>query len=169
MATATHAPSVWHTVVSTSLGELTLVRDSAALRGVYFPHHWYMPSRAAFGEQLADGFDDANEQILEYLAGTRRAFDLPLAPRGDRPQRRIWKLVQQIAYGQTATYGELAGELGGGMTAKQVGAAVGRNPLCILIPCHRVVGSGGKLTGYAGGVQRKRALLELEQTIEAAA
>ncbi|MDX6566026.1 MAG: methylated-DNA-[protein]-cysteine S-methyltransferase [Gaiellales bacterium] len=169
MATATHAPAAWHTAVSTSLGELTLVRDSYALRGVYFPQHWYMPNRAAFGEQVADGFDDASEQLSEYLAGTRRTFDLSLAPRGDELQRRVWKLVQQIAYGQTATYGELARALGGGVTAKQVGAAVGRNPLCILIPCHRVVGSGGKLTGYAGGFQRKRALLELEQTVEAAA
>jgi methylated-DNA-[protein]-cysteine S-methyltransferase len=155
--------------VSTSLGELTLVRDSYALRGVYFPQHWHIPNRAAFGEQVADGFDDASEQLSEYLAGTRRTFDLSLAPRGDELQRRVWKLVQQIAYGQTATYGDLARELGGGVTAKQVGAAVGRNPLCILIPCHRVVGSGGKLTGYAGGIQRKRALLELEQTVEGAA
>lgn len=169
MSTSTHAPSVCHTFVSTSLGELTLVRDSYALRGVYFRHHWYMPNRAAFGEQVADGFDDASEQLSEYLAGTRRTFDLPLAPRGDRLQRRVWKLVQQIAYGQTAIYGDLARELGGGVTAKQVGAAVARNPLCIVIPCHRVVGSGGKLTGYAGGVQRKRTLLELEQTVQAAA
>jgi methylated-DNA-[protein]-cysteine S-methyltransferase len=169
MSTSTHAPSVCHTFVPTSPGELTLVRDSYALRGVYFRHHWYMPNRAAFGEQVADGFDDASEQLSEYLAGTRRTFDLPLAPRGDRLQRRVWKLVQQIAYGQTATYGDLAHELGGDVTAKQVGAAVGRNPLCIVIPCHRVVGSGGKLTGYAGGVQRKRTLLGLEQTVEAAA
>jgi methylated-DNA-[protein]-cysteine S-methyltransferase len=97
MATATHAPAVWHTVMSTSLGELTLVRDSYALRGVYFPQHWYMPNRAALGEQVADGYDDVGEQLSEYLAGTRRTFELPLSPGGDEPQRRVWKLVQQIA------------------------------------------------------------------------
>jgi methylated-DNA-[protein]-cysteine S-methyltransferase len=83
--------------MSTSLGELTLVRDSYALRGVYFPQHWYMPNRAALGEQVADGYDDVGEQLSEYLAGTRRTFELPLSPGGDEPQRRVWKLVQQIA------------------------------------------------------------------------
>ena len=158
----THAN--WHTVVSTELGELTLVRDADGMRGLYFPHHWYRPDPATFGPLRADGFDTVIGQVTEYLTGTRREFDLPLHPRGDAFQLRVWDLVGQIPYGDTVTYGALAARLGGDVTAQQVGAAVGRNPLCILVPCHRVVGAAGKLTGYAGGLARKRHLLDLEQT-----
>jgi methylated-DNA-[protein]-cysteine S-methyltransferase len=87
-----------------------------------------------------------------------------LAPRGDEFQQRVWNLVGQVRYGDTVTYGALAGRLGGEVTAQQVGAAVGRNPLGIFLPCHRVLGAAGKLTGYAGGLARKRHLLDLEQT-----
>jgi methylated-DNA-[protein]-cysteine S-methyltransferase len=160
MATDTN----WHMVVSTALGELTLVRDADGLRGLYFPHHWYRPDPATFGPRRADGFEAAAGQLAEYLAGQRREFDLPLSPRGDGFQLRVWGLVRQIRYGDTVTYGALAGRLGGDVTAQQVGAAVGRNPLCIVVPCHRVVGAAGKLTGYAGGLARKRHLLDLEQT-----
>jgi methylated-DNA-[protein]-cysteine S-methyltransferase len=160
MATATS----WHTVVSTMLGELTLVRDANALRGLYFPHHWYRPDPATFGPRRSDGFDEIAGQLDEYLTGQRREFDLPLDPRGDEFQLRVWDLIRQIPYGDTVTYGTLASRLGGDVTAQQVGAAVGRNPLSIVVPCHRVVGASGKLTGYAGGLARKRHLLDLEQT-----
>jgi methylated-DNA-[protein]-cysteine S-methyltransferase len=102
-------------------------------------------------------------QLAEYLAGTRRVFELPLVADGDVLQRTVWDLVAQIPYGATTSYGELAAEIGGGITAQQIGAAVGRNPLSIIVPCHRVVGHNGKLIGYAGGVTRKRYLLELER------
>lgn len=158
-ATATR----WHTITDTALlGELTLVRDGDALVGAYFRHHWYRPDRAGFGPRSEDGFGDAIGQLDEYLAGQRRVFELPLAPRGEKFQHRVWDLVAGIGYGQTSTYGALATELGGDVTAQQVGAAVGRNPLSIFIPCHRVVGRNGTLTSYAGGLARKRALLELE-------
>jgi methylated-DNA-[protein]-cysteine S-methyltransferase len=164
MATRTNTATSWHTVVSTTLGELTLVRDADALLGLYFPNHWYRPDPVTFGPRRADGFDEAAAQLGEYLAGERRDFELALDPRGDELQQRVWDLVRQVPHGDTVTYGALAGRLGGDVTAQEVGAAVGRNPLCIVVPCHRVVGAAGKLTGYAGGLARKRYLLDLEQT-----
>jgi methylated-DNA-[protein]-cysteine S-methyltransferase len=161
--TVMSTPRAWHTTMPSTLGKLTLVRDARALRGLYFPHHWYMPEAATFGPLSNEGFADAVKEIEQYLAGERREFDLLFAPVGDEFLRRVRNRLQQIPYGDTITYGELATAIGGGATAQQIGAAVGRNPLCILIPCHRVVGHGGKLTGYAGGIERKRHLLELER------
>lgn len=153
----------WHSVISTEVGTLTVVRDQAGLRGLYFPHHWYRPAEETFGPRRDAGFEDTREQLAEYLAGRRRKFTIPLSVSGDPFQKTVWQLVSQIPYGETVTYGELAPQLGGGCMAQQVGGAVGRNPLCIVVPCHRVVGAGGKLTGYAGGVARKRFLLDLER------
>jgi methylated-DNA-[protein]-cysteine S-methyltransferase len=152
-----------HTVVRTRLGDLTIVRDEDALTGLYFPHHWYRPNPATFGPRADEGFDDVSGQLEEYLDGNRTAFDLRIDPRGSELQLAVWKLIAEIPYSHTTTYGEISRRLGGSVTAQEVGAAVGKNPLCILIPCHRVVGSTGKLTGYAGGLGRKRALLDLEQ------
>jgi methylated-DNA-[protein]-cysteine S-methyltransferase len=163
MTTETNAAATWHTVVPTALGDLTLVRDVGALLGLYFPRHWYRPDPATFGPPSDEGFDQAIRQLQEYLAGQRQDFDLPLAPRGDDFQHQVWSLIQQVPHGETVTYGELAGRIGGAVTAQQVGAAVGRNPLSIFIACHRVIGADGKLTGYAGGLRRKRYLLELER------
>jgi methylated-DNA-[protein]-cysteine S-methyltransferase len=152
-----------HTVLATQLGKLTIVRDAGSLVGLYFPRHWPTPDRAAFGPRADQGFGDVARQLDEYLAGGRGEFNLPLEARGTEFQRRVWDLITQVPYGQTTTYGDLARRLGGDVSPQEVGTAVGRNPLCILIPCHRVIGSTGKLTGYAGGLDRKRALLELEQ------
>jgi methylated-DNA-[protein]-cysteine S-methyltransferase len=162
--------STRHTVLSSPIGDLTVVRDDGGVTGVYFPHHWTRPDRAAFGPRAEDGFEDVAAQLAEYFAGSRRAFDLPLHATGTGTQRRVWDLIAAIPYGQTATYGELARRLGDGTTPQEVGAAVGSNPLSILVGCHRVVGTGGKLTGYAGGLARKRRLLDLEsgqQVLEA--
>ena len=153
-----------HTRVSTAIGELTLVRDEEALLGVYYRNHWGRPDPSAFGPRHDTGFDEAVAQLDAYLAGQRTAFDLPVRLEGDEFQQRVWSRVQRVPYGATVTYGALARELGDGTTAQEVGAAVGRNPLCIVVPCHRVVGAAGKLTGYAGGLARKRFLLDLEQT-----
>jgi methylated-DNA-[protein]-cysteine S-methyltransferase len=152
-----------HTVLATRLGELTVVRKSGVLTGIYFPRHWPRPDRAAFGPRTGRGFEEVASQMAEYLAGARSAFDLPFEACGTEFQRRVWDLVLKVPYGQTTTYGELARRVGQDATPQEAGAAVGRNPLCILIPCHRVIGSSGKLTGYAGGLHRKRALLEIEQ------
>ncbi len=157
------ASATWHTVVASALGDLTLVRDATGLRGLYFPHHWYLPNPATFGPRLDEEFDETTAQLAQYLAGARRHFELPLVAHEDARQRAVWDLIAQIPYGETTTYGELAAQIGGGVTAQEVGAAVGRNPLSIIVPCHRVVGRNGKLTGYAGGTNRKRWLLELER------
>lgn len=161
VSTATAA----HTTIASRLGDLTVAARDGAVTGLYFPHHWYMPDLASLGERSDVGFDDVREQLGDYLAGARRRFDVPVRAHGDELQERVWDLVRQIPYGDTVSYGELARDLGDGTTAQQVGAAVGRNPACILIPCHRVVGAGGKLTGFAGGLRRKRFLLDLEREV----
>jgi methylated-DNA-[protein]-cysteine S-methyltransferase len=157
--TATHA------IADSPLGELTLVADDGRLTGVYFPHHWYAPDPASFGPRADTGFEEARSQLAEYFAGQRERFDLPREARGDAFQRRVWELIEAIPYGRAVSYGDLARRLGGQVTAKDVGAAVGRNPLCVIVPCHRVVGKDGRLTGYAGGLARKMFLLGLEESV----
>ncbi len=152
-----------HTILPTRLGELTIVRNEEAIVGLYFPHQWYRPDPSMFGPRVDTGFDEVTTQLEEYLAGERTDFDLPLEAHGSEAQRRVWRLITEVPFGRTTTYGDLARRLDYDLDPQQVGAAVGRNPLCILIPCHRVVGRDGKLTGYAGGLRRKQALLDLEQ------
>ena len=165
-AAARTAPAT-HTIVASPLGDLTVVARAGVTTGLYFQNHWYRPDSRSFGEKCDVGFDDVRRELSEYFAGQRRTFTVPLAAGGDGLQRRVWDLVGRVPYGQTSTYGRLAAELGDGTTAQEVGAAAGRNPLCVLIPCHRIVGSGGKPTGYAGGLRRKQFLLDLERdTVE---
>jgi methylated-DNA-[protein]-cysteine S-methyltransferase len=156
-----------HTTIDTSIGELTLVAEDGVLSGVYYPGHWTRPDRTSFGPRTEDGFEVAERQLAEYLAGDRTAFDLPTVARGDGFQRRVWELLNGIPYGETTTYGALAQELGDPALARAVGRAVGSNPLSIICPCHRVVGKDGSLTGYAGGLERKRQLLDLEAPVRA--
>lgn len=153
-----------HTTIDSPLGELTLVAVDGVLSGLYFPGHWYMPAPEVFGARSERGFERAEEELGEYFAAERTGFDLPTAATGgDEFQRRVWELIARIPYGETTTYGEMAAQLGAEPTlARKVGGAVGRNPLSVIVPCHRVVGKDGKLTGYAGGLERKRQLLELE-------
>jgi methylated-DNA-[protein]-cysteine S-methyltransferase len=152
-----------HTITGSPIGELTLVADGGKLTGVYFPHHWYAPDPATFGPRSGAGFEEVTEQLAEYFAGDRKSFDLAVEPGGVTFKSLVWGLLSEIPYGQTVTYGDLAREVGGGATPKDVGAAVGRNPLSVIVPCHRVVGKDGRLTGYAGGLARKRFLLDLEE------
>lgn len=162
-----------HVVIDSPLGELTLVAGGDALTGVYFRHHWHPPTTEALGPRVEPGADEllgrAADELCDYLAGERTEFDLPVALTGDPRHQRVWELLPGIGYGQTKTYGDLAAELGDGTTAYEVGQAVGRNPLSIVVPCHRVVGKDGALTGYAGGLKRKRFLLELEEPAPAVA
>jgi methylated-DNA-[protein]-cysteine S-methyltransferase len=151
-----------HTIIETQIGDLTLVAADGVLTGVYYPGHWTRPDRTAFGPCAEEGFEEAERQFGEYLAGERTAFDVPTSAVGDAFQQRVWTLLKGIPYGETTTYGELARELGDPALARAVGRAVGSNPLSVIVPCHRVVGKDGKLTGYAGGLERKRFLLELE-------
>jgi methylated-DNA-[protein]-cysteine S-methyltransferase len=172
MSTAAAKISTRHVAVDSPIGPLTLVRDETGLTGVYYPGHWTRPDRNSFGPQVDSsddhGFDEAVAQLTEYFAGERRDFDLPLNPRGSDQALQVWQLIAEIPYGQTTSYGELARKFDGDLDPRDIGGLVGQNPLSILIPCHRVVGSTGKLTGYAGGLYRKRYLLELEKAIPAA-
>jgi methylated-DNA-[protein]-cysteine S-methyltransferase len=154
--------SATHTTTDSPIGELTIVASDGVLSGIYFPGHWHMPAPEVFGTRSERGFEQARQQLSEYFAGERTEFELATTSAGDEFQRRAWALIDRIPYGQTSTYGEMAQELGDAVLARDIGAAVGRNPLSIVIPCHRVVGKDGKLTGYAGGLERKRFLLELE-------
>jgi methylated-DNA-[protein]-cysteine S-methyltransferase len=151
-----------HTAIDSPLGELTLVAEDGVLAGLYFPGHWYMPAPGAFGARSDRGFGPAEAQLAEYFAGERTEFELETTAAGDEFQHRVWGLIDRIPYGETTTYGEMATELGDPTLARRVGGAVGRNPLSVIVACHRVIGRDGKLTGYAGGLERKRLLLELE-------
>ncbi|GII94242.1 methylated-DNA--[protein]-cysteine S-methyltransferase [Sinosporangium siamense] len=156
-----------HAVIETYLGPITVVAKAAAISGLYYEHHVRRPSQEMFGPEVGDGTDpllnEAVGQLCDYLAGRRRDFDLPLEAEGDAFQRAVWDLVKSIQCGDTTTYGRIAEQVGDRALAQKVGQAVGANPLCIFVPCHRVVGSTGALTGYAGGLNRKQVLLALEE------
>jgi methylated-DNA-[protein]-cysteine S-methyltransferase len=154
-----------HTVIDSPFGELTLVREGELLAGLYFEHHWYRPAQSRFGPRVDAGFDVAVSQLGEYFAGERQTFDLPTLLAGTCEQVALWRLLSRIPYGRTTTYGALARELDLKVPPREVGKLIGRNPLCIIFPCHRVIGTNGDLTGYAGGLARKRALLELEDAL----
>ena len=155
-----------HATLPTALGELLVVADGDAMAGIYFPQHWHPPAEGSTGVRVESSTDplfaDLASQLTEFLDGRRRDFDLPIAPTGDPFQQAVWTRLREIPYGETTTYGALAVELGDRNLARRVGGAVGRNPLSIVVPCHRVVGATGALTGYAGGLERKLRLLELE-------
>jgi methylated-DNA-[protein]-cysteine S-methyltransferase len=159
-----------HAVIESPLGELTLVADGDALTGLYFRHHWYRPAIDTLGERVDAESDEllakARAQVTDYVAGHRTDFDLPITLHGDEAKQRVWRLLTTIPYGETVTYGELAAALADGTTAQEVGQAVGRNPMSVIVPCHRVVGKNGQPTGYAGGLKRKQFLLELEEPSE---
>ena len=155
-----------HATLPTALGDLLVVADADGLTGIYFPGHWHPPAVGSIGEEV-DARGDAlfarlGEELAEYLDGRRTEFDLPMSPAGDDFQHAVWAMLRGIPYGESTSYGELALRLGDRNLSRRVGNAVGRNPLSILVPCHRVVGADGSLTGYAGGLERKRHLLELE-------
>jgi methylated-DNA-[protein]-cysteine S-methyltransferase len=158
---------VTHTVMDSPLGELTLVGAGGALAGLYFAGQRNRPRPERLGRLAPAGFAEPVRQLGEYFAGQRTAFELDLDLHGDEFDRQVWALVATIGYGQTRSYGQLARELGDPGLAQQVGVANARNRLCIVVPCHRVVGADGRLTGYAGGLARKRALLELEAPVPA--
>jgi methylated-DNA-[protein]-cysteine S-methyltransferase len=152
-----------HTSYDSPIGRLTLVAADGDLCGLYFPDHWHPPAAGDLGAGAEEGFEPVEAQLSEYFAGRRQSFELETVLAGGSGfQRRVWSLLASIPYGETTTYGEIAAELGDGAAAREVGAAVGRNPISVIVPCHRVVGKDGSLTGYAGGLERKRHLLELE-------
>ncbi|MFD2488338.1 methylated-DNA--[protein]-cysteine S-methyltransferase [Amycolatopsis jiangsuensis] len=154
--------SVNHTVLESPVGPLTVVARDGALAGLYLERHRHQPDPATFGDRDDRPFTEVKRQLGEYFAGERTEFDLPLALRGTPFQQTVWQQLTRIPYGETITYRELAEHIGRPGAFRAVGLANGRNPVSIVVPCHRVVGSNGDLTGYGGGVDRKRRLLELE-------
>jgi methylated-DNA-[protein]-cysteine S-methyltransferase len=151
-----------HDFMESPLGILTLVNTDGILSGLYLPEHQRGPKPEALGERAHRGFEQAVSELREYFEGRRTVFTLPLAAEGTDFQRRVWELLRGIPYGETRTYAQLADAIGNHAAVRAVGLANGRNPISIVIPCHRVIGSDGGLTGYAGGLGRKRFLIELE-------
>lgn len=143
------------------IGRLLLVADDRGLREINFPKGERAPDPA--WQENANALREPMRQLHEYFAGKREDFDLPLAPRGTPFQQTVWKELCRIPYGQTISYGDLARRIGNPNASRAVGLANGSNPIPIIIPCHRVIGSNGKLTGYGGGLQIKEKLLALEQ------
>ncbi len=156
-------PRSLHTIFASPLGALTVSSDGAGLTGVRFAEQAAV--ELSRRDDAAAVLARAREQLAAYFAGELRAFELPLAPRGSEFQRKVWAALLEIPFGATTSYGALARRLGRPSAARAVGAANGRNPIAILVPCHRVVGASGALTGYAGGLERKRWLLAHESVL----
>lgn len=150
------------------LGPLVAIADEERITHVDFVGARYAPPLAAgwVEDPRAPALAACGRQLAEYFAGARTAFDLPLAPRGSGFQQRIWHEIARVPYGRTISYGELARRAGAPGRARAAGAATGRNPVGVVIPCHRIVGADGGLAGYAGGLERKRRLLELEGALQ---
>lgn len=147
------------------LGDLLLTAEAGRITGLTFPGHRGRPTIGTDWIHDPAPFAVAREQLEAYLDGDRQAFDLPLVLGGTDRQREVWSALCAIPFGTTVTYGQLARQLGRPSAARAVAMAVARNPVSIVVPCHRVVGAGGRLTGYAGGLDRKRWLLALEGVV----
>ena len=153
-----------HTIIPSPVGDLTLVAEDGVLAALHMDAAKHAPDATALGERDDSGFVEATAQLSAYFARSRTTFDLPLAPVGNAFEQRVWALLREIPYGQTRSYGDLARALGDVGFSQAVGAANGRNRLAIVVPCHRVIGADGSLVGYAGGLDRKRFLLALEES-----
>ncbi|OBF31045.1 cysteine methyltransferase [Mycolicibacterium peregrinum] len=145
------------------VGLLTLAGRDGRLRHLRMVDQTYEPSREGWERDDA-AFPDAVDQLTAYFAGERTEFELELDMVGTQFQRRVWEALQTIPYGETCSYGEIARQIGSPSGSRAVGLANGHNPIGIIVPCHRVIGANGSLTGYGGGLDRKRALLELEKS-----
>jgi methylated-DNA-[protein]-cysteine S-methyltransferase len=147
-----------YTTLNSPIGELLLTGDDRGLTGLAMSPFWIDRD----WEPDAEHFQHVRTQLTDYFAGERDAFDLPLALDGNPFEQRVWEALRQIPYGATVSYGEIAREIGHPDAPRAVGAANGRNPVAVIVPCHRVIGADGSLTGYGGGLERKRFLLDLE-------
>lgn len=161
-----HTNCTAQTTITTPLGRILLARTAKGLAGAWFEGQKHHPGPIAAPQAPDDELlQRAARELKEFFAGKRERFDVPLDLQGTPFQRSVWQRLLRIAAGTTRSYGEIAKELGSAKAVRAVGSAVGRNPVSVIVPCHRVVGSDGSLTGYAGGVDRKRALLELERVL----
>ncbi len=155
-------PETMWTIVSSPIGDLRLTGDGRSLHTLHLPDGG-RPTTAPNGHRRDDdAFADARAQLTEYFEGARTTFELSLDPKGTPFQLRVWDALRRIPYAATASYGEVAAAIGSPSASRAVGLANGRNPIAIIIPCHRVIGADGSLVGYGGGLDRKRRLLELE-------
>jgi methylated-DNA-[protein]-cysteine S-methyltransferase len=154
--------TLFHTTIDSPLGELLLVGDGHALHGLYMQEGRTRKRVHASWTRAEEPFERARAQLVEYFAGLRTDFDLDLSIVGTPFQERVWRALREIPYGETISYGELARRIGQPAEARAVGAANGRNPIAVVVPCHRVLGADGSLVGYGGGLERKRLLLDLE-------
>lgn len=152
-----------HTVADSPYGPLTLVAEDGTLCGLYMTDQRHRPAEDTFGARDDTPFGEALDQLDAYFAGDLREFTLDLRLNGTPFQRRVWDELRRIPYGETRTYGELAELLGNPHASRAVGLANGRNPVGVIVPCHRVIGANGSLTGYGGGLHRKRRLLDFER------
>ncbi len=174
-----HDCTAYYTVTNSPVGPILLLSDGDHLTGLYMSEYKYGPyvgkglggwgiqgdfmhSKSRLKQDEAEPFPDAKRQLDAYFEGRLTDFELPLSMEGSDFQRRVWGLLTEIPYGTTTTYGELARRLGNPNGSRAVGSANGHNPISIIVPCHRVIGSNGKLTGYGGGLPRKAALLDFE-------
>ncbi|MCT9076611.1 methylated-DNA--[protein]-cysteine S-methyltransferase [Streptomyces fulvoviolaceus] len=151
-----------HTVIDSPYGPLTLVADDGVLCGLYMTEQRHRPPEETFGNRDDSLFGETEEQLRAYFANELKEFTLELRLHGTMFQRTVWQQLQKIPYGETRTYGELADALGNPKASRAVGLANGKNPIGIIVPCHRVVGADGSLTGYGGGLERKQRLLDFE-------
>ncbi|WP_030313229.1 methylated-DNA--[protein]-cysteine S-methyltransferase [Streptomyces sp. NRRL B-3229] len=152
-----------HTVIDSPYGPLTLVADDGVLCGLYMTDQRHRPPEESFGEPDASPFREAEEQLHAYFAGELKEFTLELRLNGTAFQDAVWQELRRIPHGETRSYGQLADALGNPGASRAVGLANGKNPIGIIVPCHRVVGADGGLTGYGGGLERKRRLLDFER------
>ena len=148
--------------IDSPVGPLMLAADESGLRHIEFRDNRHPADRADWHGGSSDVLDAAEAQLREYFAGQRRTFDLPLSPQGTDFQRTVWQELARIPYGATISYAQLAQRVGNASAMRAVGAANGRNPLPIVLPCHRVIGADGSLTGFGGGLPTKEFLLRLE-------
>lgn len=164
MRTAKDVPVKQHTVIDSPYGPLTLVADEdGVLCGLYMTDQRHRPPEETFGDREDTPFAEAQDQLAAYFAGELKEFTLEVRLEGTAFQRSVWDQLRRIPYGETRSYGELAAALGKPAASRAVGLANGRNPVGIIVPCHRVIGSGGALTGYGGGLDRKQRLLDFER------
>ncbi|BAU87117.1 methylated-DNA-[protein]-cysteine S-methyltransferase [Streptomyces laurentii] len=155
-------PTVRHTVIDSPYDPLTLVAVDGVLSRLHMTDQRHRPPEETFGAPDPRPFTEAVRQLDAYFAGELNEFDLPLHLVGTPFQLRVWAELRRIPYGETRTYGELAEDLGNPAASRAVGLANGKNPVGIIVPCHRVIGASGSLTGYGGGLDRKRRLLAFE-------
>lgn len=156
---------IFHKTIECTLGRILLVSDGSALTGLFFcdGKHYPVPGPDWRPAPELSIFQGVDSQLAEYLSGKRQQFEIPYRSRGTPFQESVWTAIGAIPFGATASYRDIAKKVGNSKSARAVGAAAGRNPIPVIIPCHRVIGKNGSLTGYGGGLERKRVLLDLEK------